>query len=87
MINIIIAFRSRTESMRFGDLIAKAGVPSTLINTPRELSVGCGISVSVEEKYLDITRHLLRQYTNKQSFIGIYKLMKNGIRTIVMPIS
>lgn len=59
MNNIIIAFKARSDSLKFSELLRKGGVPSTIINTPRELSVGCGLSVSVEQKYREYALSLI----------------------------
>lgn len=86
MTQIIIAFRSRTESLQFSDYLGRAGVPATLLNTPRELSTGCGVSVGVDERYLGITQSLLMRFNAKKSYFGMFKILKNGIRMTVIPI-
>lgn len=82
--NIIIAFSSRNASMCFTEALRKGGVPSTLVNTPRDLSLGCGISVSVETRFTSKVQELLR-VTDKRSYLGTYKLMKSGNKTVVIP--
>ncbi|MCL2370295.1 MAG: DUF3343 domain-containing protein [Firmicutes bacterium] len=39
------AFGSRTQAMRYFDMLKRNGIPSTVLNTPREASLGCGLSV------------------------------------------
>ncbi len=85
MNNIIIAFKARSDSLKFSELLRKGGVPSTIINTPRELSVGCGLSVSVEQKYRDYALKALMAF-DKTTYIGTYQLMKSGARTIAVAI-
>lgn len=86
MNQIIIAFKSRTESMSFSDYLARGGVSALLINTPRELSVGCGLSVSVDERYLNLLKIMLQKFPHKSTYLGMFKQVKNGVRTITIPI-
>ena len=83
--NIIIAFSSRNASMRFSEALRKGGVPSTLVNTPRDLSLGCGISVRVESRFTSKVQNLLLE-TDKHSYLGTYKLMKSGNKTVAVPL-
>lgn len=44
---IIFVFRSRSDSVGFSEILAARGVRNTLINTPKEAKVGCGLSVEI----------------------------------------
>lgn len=83
--NIIIAFKARSDSLKFSEVLRKGGVTSTIINTPRELSVGCGLSVSVEQRYRDYVLNALKAF-DKTTYIGAYQMMKSGVRTIAVAI-
>lgn len=68
---VIVAFRSRTQTMRFGESLRARGIPYEIINTPRQAYVGCGLSVKANKKYLQIIRRLI-SYKNVESFAGIF---------------
>lgn len=52
MENIIAVFKNRNQAMRFASDLKRLGIASKIINTPRELSVSCGISVVFSSRYL-----------------------------------
>lgn len=83
--NILIAFSSRNTSIKFCDVLRRGGVPSMLVNTPRELSIACGISVSVEERYADKVSDILKHF-DKSTYLGTYKLVKSGYKTVAIPL-
>ncbi len=74
---IIVVFKSRTESVKFNKLLYSNGIYSQLINTPKEANVGCGLSVKVPSGYLYYVQSLINMSALK-SFVGIYKIYKNG---------
>lgn len=41
----IAAFRSRTHVLRLEDALRRAGLESGVVSTPREVAMGCGLSV------------------------------------------
>ncbi len=45
MSDIIVVFRSRSEALAFNSLLASRGVRGRVVNTPRALSAGCGLSI------------------------------------------
>lgn len=52
MTELIAVFRSRTQAMDCNNRLRSLGVPSTLINTPREANVGCGLSIKIPQNML-----------------------------------
>ena len=44
------SFRSRQQVMRFEAALRRAGIRSQVISTPRDVSVGCGLSVRFDLK-------------------------------------
>lgn len=62
MENIIAVFSNRNHAMQFASYLKRLGVKSNTINTPRELSVSCGISVVFSVKYLGQARMLIDRY-------------------------
>lgn len=59
MENIIAVFNNRNLAMRFASDLKRLGVQSKIINTPRELSVSCGISVAFSSRNLGQGKLLL----------------------------
>ena len=44
----IASFRSRTQVLRLEDALRRAGLHAGVISTPREVAMGCGLSVRFE---------------------------------------
>ena len=51
MQNIIAVFENRSYALQFASILKRMGIRSKTIDTPRELSVACGISVVFESFY------------------------------------
>ena len=45
MTEILAVFRSRAQAMDCHSRLKKFGIASTIINTPKEANIGCGLSV------------------------------------------
>ena len=41
----VASFRSRTQVLRFEDALRRAGLSVGVVSTPREVAMGCGLSV------------------------------------------
>lgn len=77
MTYLIFAFRSRTQSIRFHGELRARGVDAMLINTPRDVSVGCGLSVKLSEQYLSAALGLERSM-GLNTFLGAFRVTVNG---------
>lgn len=74
---LIFAFRSRAQSMKYYNELKKTGVNCSLINTPREISVGCGLSVKTsDESYVTAVEVLNRLSLN--TFLGAFSVSPSG---------
>lgn len=82
---ILVAFSSRNSSMKFSEVLRRGGVPSMLVNTPRELSLGCGISVSVDMSYTSSVMEALKTF-DKSTLLGTYKLIRSGYKMVAVPL-
>lgn len=81
------AFRSRQQVMRFDSALRRAGIRSQVISTPRDVSVGCGLSVRFE---LADTQGVLDAYQRARpgNLIGFYQVTRApGQRPRVTPFS
>jgi hypothetical protein len=79
MTTIIAAFRSRTVTMQVFSALSLKGVPCSLVSTPREAGVGCGMSVQFPAAYLNIASY----YASKPTFAGFFRVtIVNGKRIV-----
>ena len=71
------AFRSRQQVMRCDSALRRAGVRSQVISTPRDVSIGCGLSVRFE---LKDTKAVLDAYRQSRpgNLIGFYQVTRSG---------
>ena len=82
----IAAFRSRQQVLRFETALRRAGVPTEVITTPRDVSIGCGLSVRFELEDEARARQIYAQ-TRPTNLIGFYRVQRqNGQRALVTPL-
>ena len=82
----IASFRSRQQVMKFEGALRRAGVRVEVITTPRDVAVGCGLSVRFELKDADAVMEVYRQL-RPSNLIGFYQVERvNGQRTITRPL-
>ena len=72
----LVVFSSRSETMKFANLLSSYGYKSAFVNTPRQISAACGISAKIESGSLLIAKDILsrRQF---YTFAGIYYFINN----------
>jgi len=71
------AFRSRQQVMRFESVLKRRGVRVSVISTPRDVSVGCGLSVRFEIEDADKVLDTYRQ-SSPGNLIGFYRVHRSG---------
>lgn len=76
----VFAFSARTESMRFFEILKRRGVQSAIINTPRIITLGCGLSVKV---YSRSYRAAVSAFGDGsyRTFLGAYEITVIGGRS------
>ena len=69
----IASFRSRQQVINFDQRLREAGVRAQIVSTPRDISIGCGLSVRFNP--VDAARVLavLKQYPSS-NLTGVYIL-------------
>ena len=77
----IAAFRSRTQVLRFEDALRRAGLSAGVISTPREVAIGCGLSVRFELSDTAQAMAICRRM-NPGALIGFYRVDGYGTRTL-----
>ena len=73
MTYFIVVFISRSETMKFANILNSYGFKSAFINTPRKISVSCGISVKIENKAFQTAKEILKR-RQFYTFGGFYYL-------------
>ena len=76
MIEILAVFKSRSQAIDCNARLRGAGIPATLINTPREANIGCGLSVKVPPSFLDRAKFIIRN-GNYSAFYGYFRMQNN----------
>ena len=80
----VAAFRSRQQVLRFEAALNRQGIPARVVTTPRDIAMGCGLSVRFPVESLpEVRRALLTQ--NTSNLIGLYRAEYDGTRLRVRP--
>ena len=82
----IASFRSRQQVLKFEGALRRGGVRAEVITTPRDVSVGCGLSIRFE--LADAARVMeLYNQLHPSNLIGFYRVERmNGQRTVTRPL-
>lgn len=80
----IAVFTSRTETIRFNEILNRNNVSSQVINTPREASVGCGVSVKFSPQDFENVKRIYGSVN--LSLTGFFKVARYGRSFVVTPI-
>ena len=77
----IAAFRSRTQVLRMEDALRRSGLDAGVISTPREVAMGCGLSVRF---HLQDTPQVMQVYRrlNPGALVGFYRVEGYGTRAL-----
>ena len=78
MREFFIAFRSRSDAMRFYEEVATDRIPARIINTPQAAGAGCGLSVKMLLKNLGQARVVLERM-RPDSVIGFFRFTERGM--------
>lgn len=83
----IASFRSRQQVMKFETALRRAGIRVKIITTPRDVSIGCGLSIRFELDDFHRVETLYRQL-RPSNLIGFYRVESRGQqRPAVTPLS
>ena len=75
MTEVLAVFRSRSQALDCSMRLKQFGVPATVINTPKEANIGCGLSVKFSQNFLNRVKNIIAG-GNYSAFYGYY-VMKN----------
>jgi len=73
----IAAFRSRQQVLRFESALKRAGVQAGIVATPRDVSVGCGLSVRFDMQNAQDVKSVYMQ-SRPSNLIGFYRVERTG---------
>ncbi len=72
----IAAFRSRQQVMRYEGILRRAGVNVRVISTPRDVAIGCGLSVQFDMGDIRTVQQVLGG--RPANMIGVYSVDRTG---------
>lgn len=82
----IASFRSRQQVLKFEGALRRGGVHVEVITTPRDVSVGCGLSIRFELNDAGRVMEIYNQL-RPSNLIGFYRVERmNGQRTVTRPL-
>ena len=74
---VLISFRSRTDVLSFKEYLKFYGENATLVSTPKEAGIGCGLSVKISVNSLSIAKKILKN-KNYTALAGIFLVSIRG---------
>ena len=74
---LIAVFRSRTQVMKFYEKLLDCGRFADVVNTPRQASLGCGLSVKFGCDDFYFVQRILKSDCF-HSFAGLFKVTESG---------
>lgn len=77
----IAAYRSRTQVLRLQEMLRRDGVRCAVVSTPREVALGCGLSVRFELEDVDRVRRIVAMLP-ATGLIGLYQVHARGPRRL-----
>ena len=82
---IIVAFRSRAQTIKVFNLLSAHGIALEIVNTPKEAGVGCGLSVKIKPNVFELVKKVVFSLS-LSSFAGFFMVKEIGGRRIVKSI-
>lgn len=72
---VAVAFRSRSDTVRFSEFLRNNGFMVEIINTPKEAGVGCGLSIKIPPSMIPVIKRGIAT-SGVKTFAGFF-LVKN----------
>jgi hypothetical protein len=73
----VAAFRSRQQVMRFENILRRAGINVRVISTPRDVAIGCGLSVEFPIRDAQAVQSIIGR-AHVPNLIGLYQIDRRG---------
>ena len=68
---VVIAFRSRSDTVKFAEFLRDYNISVEIVGTPKEAGVGCGLSVKTGKFFLPSVKKAISIFGYK-SFAGVF---------------
>ncbi|GHU83471.1 hypothetical protein FACS1894196_3430 [Clostridia bacterium] len=82
----IASFRSRQQVFAFESALKRMGLRAQIVSTPREVALGCGLSVRFELQDIDRVADVYRR-AQPGNLIGFYRVdARPGTRPMLTPL-
>ncbi len=82
----IASFRSRQQVLKFESALRRMGLRVSVITTPRDVAVGCGLSLRFELSDFETVKRGYQQL-KPTNLIGFYHVQReDGKRTLTRPL-
>ncbi|NCA66884.1 MAG: DUF3343 domain-containing protein [Clostridia bacterium] len=78
---ILVVFSSRKDAIGFYETLRRANIYSAVVNTPREVTSSCGVSVKIDPKVLNYVKNAALCCN---SFIAFYMVEEFGIKRKIL---
>ena len=77
----IASFRSRQQVLKFEGALRREGIRTSIITTPRDVSMGCGLSIRFELEDYPLVREVCN-HLRPSNLIGFYRITREGGRHV-----
>lgn len=77
----IASFRSRQQVLKFESALRREGLRTSVITTPRDVSMGCGLSIRFELADYPLVREVY-DHLRPSNLIGFYRITREGGRHV-----
>lgn len=85
MTEILAVFRSRSQAVDCAGVLKNTGMAASLINTPKEANVGCGLSVKVPRAEFARVKQVIAR-SKYSAFYGYLGIDNRYGRIFIVPI-
>ena len=78
----VVVFKTKTDVFRFVESCTEWGLGAKIVTIPREIKIGCGLSVEIASSSVQTAKNLIR-YGGYSSFNGIFIIKRINAKSIV----
>ncbi len=76
---LLVAFKSRNSLLAFTKNLRLNGIAVEVVNTPRAISISCGLSAKLNLTYTNFVINLL-SHNVYENFVGVYLVARVGLK-------
>lgn len=71
----VVVFKSKTEVFAFIEQARYLGVGASVVSTPKEIKIGCGLSAKISDSQTQLAKKIISSY-GYSTFYGIFTIKK-----------